>query len=201
MKDIVIIGSGGLSKEVFWLIEDINKESLTWNFLGFIGDDNWVINNKDEICVACAIASPLLRKKVIEKFVLNDKINYPTLIHPTVHLNNRTLIGNGVIIFSKCLVSVDSQIGNFVFMNFGCFIGHDTKISDYVTINTNSVISGSVIINDSSLIGVNSTILENTIIGKNVTIGIGSVVTNNIMDDVIAMGYPARPLIKRKINE
>ena len=39
IKDIVIIGSGGLAKEVALLIEEVNKKEEVWNFLGFIDKD------------------------------------------------------------------------------------------------------------------------------------------------------------------
>ena len=39
MKDLIIIGSGGLGRETAWTAERINAVSPEWNILGFI-DDN-----------------------------------------------------------------------------------------------------------------------------------------------------------------
>ena len=39
MKDIIIIGAGGIGREVIFIIEEINKQTPTLNILGFI-DDN-----------------------------------------------------------------------------------------------------------------------------------------------------------------
>ena len=48
MKNIVIIGAGGVGREVSLIIQQINELEPTWNLLGFIDDntDNWgkVIN-------------------------------------------------------------------------------------------------------------------------------------------------------------
>ena len=44
MKNIVIIGAGGVGKETALLIEQINHISPTWKLLGFI-DDNTVVHN------------------------------------------------------------------------------------------------------------------------------------------------------------
>ena len=38
MKDLVIIGAGGLGREVAQLIMDINQDKKTWNVLGFIDE-------------------------------------------------------------------------------------------------------------------------------------------------------------------
>jgi FlaA1/EpsC-like NDP-sugar epimerase len=41
MEDIVILGAGGLAREVAFLIEDINRDNPKYNLLGFIvRDDN-----------------------------------------------------------------------------------------------------------------------------------------------------------------
>ena len=48
-----------------------------------------------------------------------------------------------------------------------------------------------------SFIGIGATIIQGIIIGKNVTIGAGSVVIDDIPDNVIAVGNPAK-LINNK---
>lgn len=45
MKDIIIIGAGGIGREVTFIIEEINKQIPTLNILGFI-DDNKEIHGK-----------------------------------------------------------------------------------------------------------------------------------------------------------
>lgn len=40
MKDIVIIGTGGIGREVAWIIEEINNINSTWNIIGFIDDNS-----------------------------------------------------------------------------------------------------------------------------------------------------------------
>ena len=48
MKNIVIIGAGGVGRETALIIQQINELELTWNLIGFIDDnkDSWgkVIN-------------------------------------------------------------------------------------------------------------------------------------------------------------
>ena len=36
MRDLIIIGAGGFSREVVFLIEDINRIKSSWNLLGYI---------------------------------------------------------------------------------------------------------------------------------------------------------------------
>ena len=36
MKDIIILGAGGLGQEVVWLVEEINDTRKEWNILGYL---------------------------------------------------------------------------------------------------------------------------------------------------------------------
>ena len=38
LKDIVIIGAGGVGRETALIIEDINEVNKEWNLLGFVDD-------------------------------------------------------------------------------------------------------------------------------------------------------------------
>ena len=58
-------------------------------------------------------------------------------------------------------------------------------------------ISGAINIGELSFIGIGATIIQGIKIGKNVTIGAGSVVIKDILDNVIALGNPAK-IIKNK---
>ena len=84
MKKIIIIGAGGFAREVKWLIEEINKVSLQYKFLGFLisdlqnlkdtdskelvlGDFSWLDRSNENIYVAIGIGNPLNRLKVGEQ--------------------------------------------------------------------------------------------------------------------------------------
>lgn len=45
MKDIAIFGAGEFGKEIACLLDRINKENPTWNFIGFF-DDNTELKDK-----------------------------------------------------------------------------------------------------------------------------------------------------------
>ena len=40
VKDIVIYGYGGAGRGFHQIVEDINEDSHTWNFIGFIDDNS-----------------------------------------------------------------------------------------------------------------------------------------------------------------
>lgn len=213
MKDIVIVGSGGLAKEVKCLIDDINGQAPEWNLLGFI--DDWgrqkgeeiiggkaVIGTIDdlnamnkEIYATIAIGTPGWIKDATEKIVAPN-IKFPNLVHPTAIVRNSAKIGFGNILTAFVFVSCDAEIGNFNLFNGYIGIGHDTKIESFNVFGPNVKVSGNVTIGNGNFWGLNSCILQGKSVGNNNRIGACSFVMRDIKDDSFYFGIPA---IKRDV--
>ena len=208
MKDIVIIGAGGFGREVAWLIEDINKESLQWNILGYV-DDNGAVQDKHigdypvlgkldylldkEFNVVISIANPTIRQKIYNK-IKNTKNRFPTLVHPSVIYSKMVTFGQGVVVSAGTILTVDIIIDDFVLIDRLNNIGHDTRIESFSTLLPSTTVSGNVNIEYGVLIGTGTTIIQELTIGKNTTIGAGAVVTREIPSNCTAVGAPAKPI-------
>ena len=210
MKKIIIIGAGAFSREVLWLIEEINNTKNEWEILGFL-DDNLenkgkIIHGKpvlgkieelkflpEDVYSIITIANGIVREKIVNQFK-NRK--FATLIHPNVRIHHSNSIGEGTIICLGNIVTVDVNIGKHVIVNLSCTIGHDTVINDYVTIFPGVNISGGVYIGKNSNIGTGSAILQYLKIGKNVTLGSLSNVIRDIPNYCTAVGNPAKVIKK-----
>ncbi len=213
MKDIVIIGAGGVGSETAWIIEQINIKKDEWNLLGFI-DDNELMQGKDIIgykvigsiekliktyknikkedrpYVVIAIANYNVKKYIVNK--LNNMFNFATLIHPDVFVHISNSIGEGCIIYPGVIMTVDIKIGNHVIVSPKCGIGHNSKVGDYVSLLWNVNVAGYDIIEEGSLIGSGATIIQNKIIGKGSIIGASSVVVKDIEANKTVVGVPAK---------
>lgn len=213
MKDIVIIGSGGLAKEVCWLINRNNKIKKEWNLIGFIskekigtkihnypvlGDDSWFIDNACKISVVCAIGDGNIRRRIIEQYSVYENLEFPNIVANDVVLDESVTIGKGCIILPNTLLTVDIALSDFVIVNYGCTIGHDVKIDSYSTINPGVHISGNVLINQNVMVGVGANILQGLEIGEKTIIGGGATVIGNIPANSVAVGVPAK--IKRSFQ-
>lgn len=208
MKDIVIIGAGGFGREVAWLIEDINKEKLEWNIVGFV-DDNESIRKKkingykvvgdidwlkeQEFYVVNAISDPIIKKKVMDRLD-GSKNNYPILIHPSVIYSDKVSFGEGSIICAGNIITVNIEIGKHVIVNLDCTIGHDAIIGDYSTILPSVNVSGFVKTDECVSVGTGSAIIQGVSIGKNTVIGAGAVVVKDLPANCTAVGSPAKPI-------
>jgi sugar O-acyltransferase (sialic acid O-acetyltransferase NeuD family) len=103
-------------------------------------------------------------------------------------------ISAGVIIAPFCSISSDAALGTNVSVNTMSIVGHDVVVGENTVISSMVNIGGSSVIGKDSYIGMGALIKEKTKIGNQVIIGMGSVVYNDIPDNVIALGNPARPM-------
>ena len=208
MKDLVIVGTGGVGKETALIVEDINEISQEWNLLGFIDDnkeligkeingykvlgDREFLNNFDkEVYVVIAIADYCIKEELV-KYLTNKNIQYATLIHPSVKINRSISIGKGCIIYQNVIMTVNINIGNHVIISPKCGIGHDSLIEDYVTVLWNVNISGSERIRQGVTLGSGCTIIQGLEIGRGSFVGAGAVVIRDIDESKTAVGVPTR---------
>lgn len=210
IDDIYIVGAGGFAREVAWLIDEINKKNKKWNFCGFI-DENIenhgknlngysilggieTLVNKKNMNVVVAIGSPLAKAKVVEKLSKIDGIKFPVLIDPQARYGESVEFGEGSIVTSGALLTVNIKVGRHVIINLDSTIGHDAIIGDYSTILPSVNISGNTLLGKCSNIGTGSAIIQGIEIGENSIVGAGSVVVKDLPSNCTAVGAPARPI-------
>lgn len=207
MKNIVIIGAGGVGRETSLIIQQINELEPTWNLIGFIDDnkDNWgkVINGYSVIggidslefltpntYVLIAIANYEVKKKIVNK--INNKLKFATIIHPKVWVHDYMTIGEGTIIYEGAILTSNIEIGNHVIISPKCGVGHDSIIKDYVSLLWNVNVSGNDIIEEGVMMGSGSTVIQGKKIGKGSNIGAGAVVIEDVDSFSTAIGVPAK---------
>lgn len=207
MKNIVIIGAGGVGREVSLIIQQINELEPTWNLLGFIDDntDNWgkVINGysviggidsleflSNDTYIVIAIANYEVKKKIVNK--VNNKFKFATIVHPKVWIHDYMTVGQGTIIYEGAILTANIEIGNHVIISPKCGVGHDSIIKDYVSLLWNVNVSGNDLIEEGVMMGSGSTVIQGKKIGKGSIIGAGAVVVNDIESFSTAIGVPAK---------
>ena len=211
-KNLVLIGTGGLAREVRWLIEECNKvRDNKWNVLGWVskepagtmvaglpvlGDDDWLVSCEKPVDVALSVGDGRLRRKIVETLKKNTNISFPRIISPSAELSESVTIGEGSIITSKCILTVDIEIGDFFFCNLACTVGHDCKFGDFVTLNPGVNVSGNVCLKDCVSVGTGVSIIQGITVGEGTTIGAGAAVVRNIEPNCTAVGVPAKAMEK-----
>ena len=213
MKDIVIIGAGGVGSETAWIIEQINIKKDEWNLIGFIDDNKLMqgksiigykvignieqlVNNykrikkEDRPYVVIAIANYNVKKKIVNK--INNKFKFATIIDPRVWIHDYITIGEGTIIYEGVILTANIEVGNHVIVSPKCGIGHDSIIKDYVSLLWNVNVSGNDVIEEGVMMGSGSTVIQGKRIEKGSTVGAGAVVIDDIDSYSTVVGVPAK---------
>ena len=214
VKSVVVVGAGGFGREVLEIFKDHNRVSKTWNILGFIDENeelhgkmlngypvlgglNWLRkHNNDNLGCVCAIGTCEPRRRVVER-LQRIGINFHNAIHPSVIMSEFVELGQDVIICAGVILTVDIKIGDHVQINLNCTIGHDVVIERYCTINPMVAINGNDHLGEGVYVGTGTTFIQGVSVGDWSAIGAGAVVIDDIPENVIAVGVPAKVTKKR----
>ncbi|MDO4264349.1 MAG: acetyltransferase [Deinococcus sp.] len=181
---LVIVGPGGLGRELHQLVRDINRSAggaEPWDMVGWLdgnaathgtqvhglpvlGDLDWLGDHPDTYVVV-GIGAPPTRRKVVEKIRALGHTRFATLIHPTAVIGDEVEIGEGTVICANVTTTNDYKIGRHVLINIMATVAHDDVLHDFVTIAPSAVISGNVTIGEGTDLGTNATVNQGLEIG------------------------------------
>ena len=208
MQDLIIIGVGGFAREVYWHSQHTKEFNSDWTIKGFIdgdvklAEDEYkklplpVLGDVDnyEICkndvFTCAIGTPEVRKKLIEK-MLNRRANFVSIINHRSSIFPTAEIGCGVIIGLDNGIGDHVKIGDFSVINNASYLGHDVKIGKFNCIMSHVDIGGFAETGDNVFIGSHVSIIPKSKIGDDAFIGTGSVVLKRVKAGIKVFGNPA----------
>lgn len=136
---------------------------------------------------------------------LLDKKNVHARIEPGAIIRDHVEIGSHAIIMMGAIINIGACIGEETMIDMGTVIGGRAKVGRHCHIGAGAVLAGviepasatPVIIEDHVLIGANAVIIEGVHIGKHAVVAAGAVVIEDVPENVIVAGCPAR-IIKEK---
>lgn len=132
------------------------------------------------------------RRPMLYKNLRGLGFNIISAIHPTAIISASAQLGSGPTIMAGAVVSSEVRIGDNVIVNTGAIVDHDCVIGDHSHIATGACLSGGVRVGDGTLIGAGAVVRQYISIGKNSIVGAGAVVVNDIPDNVVVIGIPAK---------
>ena len=216
MKDLHIIGAGGFTIEVLFLIDRYYKNF--WKNIYIVDDDLEKIgtkirnvavvsnisdfidkckNEKDiEKDVLITINNPKIRTCIVQNLLKeNIKINFPNIIDETVVIDKEhSKIGKGNIIMDFVGITGNVTVGNFNVIGARTGIGHDANVGNFNTFSPRVSVSGHVNIGNGNTFGLNSAILQNKTIGDNNSIWSYTMILRNINNNSTYFGMPAKKI-------
>lgn len=185
-----ILMSGGIINGYYGMEKPVNPYSIK-----YLGNENQT-NEKDfdrECLYFPSVGDGTVRRKMVE-FIEIQNLKQTVLQHPSAIVSPLAILENSVFIGAGAIVNTKSIIKKGTIINTRAIIEHECLIGEFCHIAPGTVLTGNVSVDDFTFIGANSVIIPGKKIGKNVIVGAGSVVLNDIPDNEVWVGNPARKI-------
>lgn len=135
------------------------------------------------------------RKAIVEKL----NCHFAKAIHPKAIVSPSAKIGEGTVVMPGAIINADAVIGKHCIINTGASVDHECVVGDYCHIAPHASLCGQVHLGEGSLIGVGASVIPCIEIGEWCTVGAGAAVVENVPDNQIVVGVPAKVLKKNDL--
>ena len=203
-SELIILGCGGHSKVVTDVAEEIGFKNISYldkfnknrEFLGRTIISYELENYTGYFFVA--IGDNHKRELIFNEFQNKNKRSNPiSLIHPSSTISKRCSIGKGTIVMPNCVINSCSDIAEGVIINTKASVDHDNYLMSFSSLAPGVCTGGNVSIGKRSAISIGATIKHGIKIGYDVVVGANSLVMNDIENNQVAYGTPAKFIRKR----
>lgn len=187
---------------------DGNLENCDFNNIDFFGENNFYVLFGESIEVLEFIQN---NKDKIKKFrvehdrrnsaiPLLDIKNLEARIEPGAIIRDRVSIGKNAVIMMGAVINIGCEIGEGTMVDMNAVLGARAKLGKNVHLGAGAVVAGVLEppskspceVGDNVLIGANAVILEGVKIGANSVVAAGAVVVEDVPDNVVVAGSPAK---------
>ncbi len=209
MTNLIIIGSDVYARRVIKCIEALIKSGEEISIKGILDNDeertevngykildkidNANLYNDEDTSFIIAIKNNKIRQEIADKF---QELDYYTVIHPKTTIGENVSIGKGSIIMDEVIIKDKTKIGNYVIINHGCIIDEEVILKDYVNLLQSAALGKQVKVDSLTRIGRDVLVISQLSIGKQSIVKNASIVIEDVGDNYIIEGTPAK-IIKK----
>jgi len=133
------------------------------------------------------------RQRLYE-YAVQQGLEIVQTIHPRAVIAPSVQIGYGATIMANAVINAAVRLGDNVIVNTGAIIEHDCIIGNHVHVATGARLASTVSVSDGAHIGMGASVRQCLHIGQNAIVGAGAVVVDDVPDNVVVAGVPARVL-------
>lgn len=209
MKDIIIVGAGGMGRKLYTCLDRINKIEKKWNIKGYIDDNlealegiktdlpligtikDWIPSENEVF--AMGISESKTKFKVA-KLMKKKGATFETIVSPEVLLGEYVQIGEGSVVITPYNVESCVKIGKFVTL-LGSTIALDGVIEDYATTAGFANLT-TAHIGRGAYVASHVVLVPEFNVGEGAYVGAGSVVMKDVQPYTQVFGSPARVIGK-----
>ena len=209
MKNLVIIGAGGMGRTVYDIVRESIGYGIEFKVKGFIDDnisalDGFIgyppllgtisdyLPEPDDVFTFCI--GGMSRKDWIQK-MLEREVEFINIIHKTARVGTGVTLGCGNIIGAFTSLGANCRIGNYNMIQSYTVIGHDATVGDFNRIDTHVTCVGGIQIGNETTVHTSAVINHKVIVEDKAHIGACSFVIRKVKSGTTVFGNPAKTLI------
>lgn len=209
MKNLVIIGAGGMGRTVYDIVCESRGYGIEFKVKGFIDDNISALDGFTDYPPLLGTISDYLpepddvftfsiggssRKDCIQK-ILERKVEFINIIHKTARVGTGVTLGCGNIIGAFTSLGANCRIGNYNMIQSYTVIGHDATVGDFNRIDTHVTCVGGIQIGNETTVHTSAVINHKVIVEDKAHIGACSFVIRKVKSGTTVFGNPAKTLI------
>lgn len=126
-------------------------------------------------------------------------------IEPGAIIREQVEIGDNAVIMMGAVINIGAVVGEGTMIDMGAVLGGRATVGKHCHIGAGAILAGviepasatPVIIEDNVLVGANAVVVEGVHVGKNAVVAAGAVVLEDVPDNAVVAGMPAK-IIKMK---
>lgn len=119
-------------------------------------------------------------------------------VHPTASMSPSARIGSGVMVMPQAVLNAGAAVGDNVIVNTAAVVEHGCVIGAHAHIASGARLGGDVMVGEGAHIGIGAVVVQGIRIGRNTVVGAGAVVLEDVDDDRVVVGVPARELRRQE---
>jgi sugar O-acyltransferase (sialic acid O-acetyltransferase NeuD family) len=211
---LVIVGAGGHAREIHDIAVAIDAAAPSWDVRGFAVEGRFLpaapvhglpvfdiaelATRHADAHVVVAIGAPEVRARVAATIDAMGPRRYATLVHPRASVGPRVVLGEGCVVFPGCVLTSDITLGRHVHVNTAATVSHDCRLADFATLSPRACCCGGVVLGEGVDIGAGAVMIPRVTIGDRAVVGAGATVLRDVPPASVAVGVPARALVKKR---
>lgn len=208
MKQLVIIGAGGMGRTVYDIARECVGYGSEFTIKGFVDDNLLALDGFDNyppVLGKIAEYQPEeddvftfsiggdARRLCIENLV-GRGARFINLIHSSARIGSNVKLGEGNIIAAFSSLGADCRIGNYNMIQSYTVIGHDAEIGDFNRIDTHVTCVGGIKIKNETTVHTGAVINHKVTLCDRAKVGACSFVIRSVREGVTVLGVPAKKI-------
>lgn len=199
---LLIIGAGGLAREVIDLAEELGHEPVacyqapgTAPALGHVVSTHPIVSSLHEVDVdaaVLAVGAPLGRERLAAELL--GILPLVSLVHPSAYISRHAVVGTGCLVMQNAVITSNATVGEATLVNVGAYVAHDCTVGRCCHIAPGTQLGGGSFVGDVSETGLGAVVLPGRHVGAHARVGAGAVVVDMVADGATVAGVPARLL-------